>query len=187
MEVQAERHGTGGMNKALIVAISDYINLQRLDFCQKDGEEAVKLLTKLKYEIPEGSKLLGNVKSDVMKDAIYDFFSNSAIRSQDTLLFYYSGHGVPDIDGDIYLASCEVDPDFPYKKGFSFNELTKMMQRSNSARIVTILDCCYSGAAKVSKGYDEAEATIGTAAMHEKSKVLQGEGKCILAASQARR
>jgi hypothetical protein len=173
MEYQAERHGAEGKRKALIVAISDYINLQKLDFCQKDGEEIFELLTRLEYEVQESNRLIGNVKSDVMRDAIYDFFSNSGIKSEDTLLFYYSGHGVPDIDGDIYLASCEVDPDSPFRKGFSFNELTKMMQRSVSTRIVTILDCCYSGAARVSKGYDDAEATLGTAAIHEKSKTLQ--------------
>jgi tetratricopeptide (TPR) repeat protein len=183
MNPESERKGTEGKKKALIVAISDYINLQKLNFCQRDGEEMFELLTRLEYEIPV--RLIGNIKSDVMKDAIYDFFSNPRIKSDDTLLFYYSGHGVPDIDGDIYLASCEVEPDSPFKKGFSFYELTKMMQRSISTKIVSILDCCYSGAARVSKGYDDAAATLGTAAMREKSKILHGEGKCILAASQA--
>lgn len=137
MPVLAERHDTEGKRMALVIAISDYSNLQKLDFCQKDGEEVFKLLMKLKYEIPEGNRLIGNVKSDLMKNAIWDFFSNPNIRSQDTLLFYYSGHGVPDIDGDIYLASEEIDPDSPFRNGFSFNDLTKMMQRSNSTKIIT--------------------------------------------------
>jgi hypothetical protein len=29
----------------------------------------------------------------------------------------------------------------------SFEDLTKMMNRSNSRRIIVILDCCYSGSA----------------------------------------
>jgi uncharacterized caspase-like protein len=28
----------------------------------------------------------------------------------DALLFYYSGHGVLDDDGEIYLASSDIDP-----------------------------------------------------------------------------
>ena len=45
------------------------------------------------------------------------------------------------------FASSEIDPDIPYKRGFSFNELTKLMERSISKRRVIILDCCYSGTA----------------------------------------
>jgi uncharacterized caspase-like protein len=82
-----------------------------------------------------------------MRDAIYDFFSEET-RPQDTLLLYYSGHGIPDIDGDVYLATSEIQPSRPSKRGFNFNELTKLMQGSASTRIVVILDCCYSGSAK---------------------------------------
>ena len=121
-----------------------------------------------------------------MREAIIDFFTDVNTKAEDTLLFYYSGHGIPDVDGDIYLASSEIDPDAPFRKGFSFNELTKMIQRSVSIRIVTVLDCCYSGAAKLSKGHEEDAAKLGTATIDTKANVLeQGEGKCLLAASQA--
>ena len=76
-------------------------------------------------------------------------------NADDTLLFYYSDHGVSDVDGDIYLASSDTDPDKPYRRGFSFEELRKMIQKSISTRVVVILDCCYSGSAKVSKGHEE--------------------------------
>ena len=115
-----------------------------------------------------------------------DFFTDVNNKAQDTLLFYYSGHGIPDVDGDIYLASSEIDPDAPYRRGFSFNELTKMVQRSVSIRIVTVLDCCYSGGAKLSKGHEEDEQNWGPSAIDNRATVLQqGEGKCLLAASQA--
>lgn len=59
-----------------------------------------------------------------------------------------------------------------------------MVQRSISTRVVAILDCCYSGAAKVSKGQEDDAAKIGRASIHEKSRNLlsQGQGKYILAA-----
>jgi hypothetical protein len=47
-------------------------------------------------------------------------------------VFYYSGHGIPDVDGDIYLSSSEIEPDEPFRRGFSFNDLAKMIQRSIS-------------------------------------------------------
>jgi hypothetical protein len=180
-----------GTRKALIISISDYSstsNLQPLDFCKNDGQEMYELLDSLGYEILDNHKLVGQVRFDTMRDAIYDFFDNAHTKAEDTLVFYYSGHGVPAPDGDMCLASSEINPDDPYRRGFSSYELTRLIQNSNSIRIVTILDCCYSGAAKISKGIEDAAAKIGTAAIQDKARTLQqpqGEGKCLLAASQA--
>ena len=149
--------------RALIIAVSEYNNpLQHLPFCKNDGEEMYEVLKSLGYQIPHNNKLVGQVKGNQIKDAIYDFFGDETINSQDTILFYYSGHGIPDIDGDVYLASSEINPKQPYRNGFSFSELTKMMNRSLSTRVVAILDCCYGGAAKVGKGNEDDAAKIGT-------------------------
>ncbi len=85
-----------------------------------------------------------------------------------------------------HLATSEINPDQPKKRGFPFNDLTQLMQDNNSTRIVAILDCCYSGSAKISKGHEDDAAKLATAAINRQSNELNtGEGKCILAASQA--
>lgn len=174
-----------GKKRALIVAVSDYLHLQSLDFCRNDGEQMFNLLNSLGFEIYEGEKLIGFVEWGKMREAIIKFFTNEDIKSKDILLFYFSGHGIPDGYGDNYLGTSEVEPNMPYRKGYSFDEFTKMMQRSLSTRIVAILDCCYSGAAKISKGGEQDAARIGTAVMREKSHSLeQGEGRYLLASSQ---
>jgi hypothetical protein len=172
--------------KALIIGISDYTHLQKLDFCKNDGRELFEVLSSLGYEISDKFILVGEAEGQKVRDAIYDFFDDVRNNLDDTLLFYYSGHGVPDVDGDMYLASSETDPDKPYKRGFSFEELTKMIQRSISTSVVVILDCCYSGSAKIGKGHEEDAAKIGSTAIDVKSRRLpQGQGKYILSASQA--
>ncbi|MFZ0513297.1 MAG: caspase family protein [Candidatus Nitrosopolaris sp.] len=109
----------------------------------------------------------------------------------DTLLFYYSGHGVLDDQGNIYLASSDTDPQKPYIKGYSFGDLTMMIERTISTRVVVILDCCYSGSAKLGKGSEEDAARKWRRIMEERSKNLQQQQqrhvKCILAASLSRR
>lgn len=127
----------------------------------------------LGYEIQ--GRLIGCVKWSIMRDTIKDFFSDPTIKPDETLLFYYSGHGTPDIDGEMYLSTSETDPHLPDKRGYSFNDLTRDIQRSTSNRIVAILDCCYSGAALM---------TLGTSAINNASRILKDGGKCILAASQ---
>lgn len=169
--------------RALIIGISDYDNLAHLSFCKNDGNELYELLISLGYEIASNNKLTGTVKWTEMREAIRKFFTQD-VKSKDTLLFYFSGHGIPDDIGDNYLATSEIDPWYPYDKGYPFDEITKMMQRSISNKIVAILDCCYSGAARVSKGHDEVAARLGKTSMHNKSLALEGEGRCILAACQ---
>ena len=63
----------GGKRKALIVGISEYASLQKLDFCKKDGLEVYEMLRSLGYDASENNKLIGEVKGEKIKDTIYDF------------------------------------------------------------------------------------------------------------------
>jgi hypothetical protein len=170
--------------KALIIGISDYTHLQSLHFCKNDGETMSNILNSLDYKIFD--TLIGCVKWDIMRDAIFDFFTDTRIKPNDTLIFYYSGHGVPDSNGSIYLSTSEINPDNPRKRGFSFDDLSRLIQECISTKIVVILDSCYSGSAKISKGHEEDVAKIASAAIQRQSNEINtGEGRCILAASQA--
>jgi tetratricopeptide (TPR) repeat protein len=174
--------------KALIIGISDYTDpgLERLSFCRSDGEKMYEVLKKQDYNISEECMLVGEVNWGCVRETIYDFFGDIESNPDDTLLFYYSGHGVLDDDGEIYLASSDIDPDEPYRRGFAFEELTKMIRKSIPIGVVIILDCCYSGSAKMGKGSEEDAARKGRITMEEKSRKLsEVQGKYILSASQA--
>jgi hypothetical protein len=172
------------LKKALVIGINDYSHLQPLHFCKNDGETMSKLLNSLDYKIY--GTLIGYVKWDIMRDAIFDFFTDPNVKPNDTLIFYYSGHGVPDSTGGIYLSTSEINPDNPRKRGFSFEDLTRLIQECISTKIVVILDSCYSGSAKISKGHEEDVVKIASAAIQRQSNDINtGEGRCILAASQA--
>jgi tetratricopeptide (TPR) repeat protein len=175
-----------GKRKALIVAISEYDKLNNLDFCKNDGEAINSILLLHNYEIPEEYRLIGRVDGHMLREKIIDFFTNPEVTLGDTLLFYYSGHGVPDSEGRVYLCASEIDADYPYRRGFSFQDFTDMMNRSLSKKIVAILDCCFSGTAEISKGSENDAAKLGNAAILKGSNALiEGEGRCILASSQA--
>jgi Caspase domain/Pentapeptide repeats (8 copies) len=168
--------------KALLISISEYDHLNPLDFCKNDGNEMYKLLEILGYEIPDDRKLIGGrIEYLKLRDSIIDFFSDATISPKDTVLFYFSGHGVPGDDGEHYLSTSEIDPAIPYKRGFSFDEFTRAREGCNSKTVFTILDCCYSGAAKPSKGHEVDAAKIGKEIIINKSNT-PGEGRCILAA-----
>jgi hypothetical protein len=52
-------NGKAARRKALIVGISDYTSLQKLDFCKNDGTEIYEVLSSLGYEISD--KLVGSL------------------------------------------------------------------------------------------------------------------------------
>ena len=136
-----------GRRKALIIGISNYNSLIPLDLCKDDGEEVYKVLSSQAYEISDNHKLIGNVPYGDMRKAIVSFFKSHDNRPKDTLLFYYSGHGLPDEYGKHYLAASDIDKNNPFENGVSFDDLEYLIESSTSNKIVTILDCCFSGAA----------------------------------------
>ena len=171
--------------RALVIGVSEYEKLEQLSFCKNDGDSIYEVLYSVGYHIPNKKKLVGNVNWERMRKAIIDFFDDSSISPDDTLIFYYSGHGVPDTDGDVYLATSEIEPASPYRSGFSFSELTKMAHRTIATRVVLILDCCYSGSLKISKGHDDNAARLGLAYVDNQFNTISGEGICLLSSSQA--
>jgi tetratricopeptide (TPR) repeat protein len=179
--------------KALVIAVSDYgdsSGLKSISFCKNDGNEIYNVLNKNGYDIPYNRKLIGYVDSQKLKNTIYDFFTDENNKPDDTLVFYYSGHGVPDKWGKTFLAPSNMDSEYPFREGFSFDDLTDSMLACNSQSIVTILDSCFSGSLKISKGLDsksgeESATRIANNMIEEKSeKLKQGHGRCLLAASQ---
>jgi S-DNA-T family DNA segregation ATPase FtsK/SpoIIIE len=178
-----------GKRKALVIGVSDYQdeNLENLDFCKNDVSVISELLRKNGYDLPENKILIGKVSYGVMKKAIISFFRDKDTNTDDTLLFYFSGHGVLDGYGGRFFANTQIDSQLPEDNGIPFSFLTEQMQKSHSFKKVAILDCCFSGDALApltgksgSKGAEEAEKR-GHEALR---KEFEGsEGNCILASS----
>lgn len=168
--------------KALLIGVSEYTSFPTLKFCKMDAIEMAKMLggEPLGYDVVN---LAGNVNSQEMRKSIRNFFLGESVNSRDTILFYFSGHGVLDRFGrNHYLASSDIEPQDPGEKGFWFNELDEVIDNSISKRKVIILDCCYAGALgsiRIEKGGEE-NAKKGAAAI--RNKIRSGTGKCILSA-----
>ncbi len=71
------------------------------------------------------------------------------LRSDDLLIVYYCGHGSKSDDGnDVFLASYDAGDDDV--SGWSVNSIPgKIKSESKCARVLWLLDCCYSGQAAV--------------------------------------
>jgi tetratricopeptide (TPR) repeat protein len=174
---------TESRKKALIIAVSEYdenSNLKELPFCKNDGNEILTLLKDSGYAIKNQDGLIGRVDGRLMQERIYRFFGDDDIKSDDTLLFYFSGHGVPS-KNDFFLASSNIEPKTPKINGFSFDDLNGEIRPEScrAKRIVIILDSCYAGSLNVS-GKGSESAIASAAKNHQSTKFIEGEGRCLL-------
>jgi alpha-glucoside transport system substrate-binding protein len=123
-------------------------------------------------------KLVVNMSGASTRRSISQFFANKT--RDDLLLLYFSGHGVLDEYGDLFLATKETERSYLRGTAIPAGFITDEMDHSRSRRQVLILDCCHSGAfARGSKG--STGASVGTAKAFEG----KGYGRVVLTASDA--
>ena len=79
-----------------------------------------------------------------IEEAIEAFFGEGA--SDDTLLLYFSGHGVKDSSGKLYLAAANTQGRVLRATGVSPSLINEVMRDSNAREQVLLLDCCFAAA-----------------------------------------
>jgi hypothetical protein len=113
-----------------------------------------------------------------VRKAIARFFDQK--HRDDLLLLYFSGHGVRDEQGHLYLAVRDTERAVLAGTAIEASYITARMDRSASKRLVLVLDCCHSGAfgygSKAAQG-----ASVGTATAFEGT----GRGRVVLTATDS--
>ncbi|MEU0795311.1 caspase family protein [Amycolatopsis sp. NPDC005961] len=112
----------------------------------------------------------------VVGEAIGEFYR---VRRRDELtLLYFTGHGVKDDDGSLYLAMANTRRDSLMFTALAAELVDRAMAGCPSRQKVLVLDCCYSGAFPAGK-----LAKAGTD-VHTLER-FQGRGRAVLTASDA--
>src|SRR5512143_4372856 len=107
-------------------------------------------------------KTLVNESDANIRLRIEDFFADK--KPDDLLVIYFSGHGVRDERGLLYLAVNNTIANRLRATAIPAEFITNEMDRSRSKRQVLILDCCHSGAfAQGSKAMTGDSAGTGPA------------------------
>lgn len=102
-------------------------------------------------------------------------------KKDDLLLLYYSGHGIKDNYGDLYLAVRDTETDLLAATAIEAAYIRRQMDKCQSQRNVILLDCCYSGA------FFEGgvKAALGSSAGLPEVLAGNGYGRVVLTASNA--
>jgi biotin carboxyl carrier protein len=130
---------------AVVVAVDRYDSpaLQRLVAPAADAEALASVL---------GDPELGEFAVDVVHNPtswevahrVEDLFADR--RPDDTVLLHFSGHGLKDAGGRLYLAATNTKPERLASTAVAATWLNNVMQDSRARRILLLLDCCYGGA-----------------------------------------
>ncbi|MFD8073916.1 caspase family protein [Streptomyces sp. NPDC059718] len=68
-----------------------------------------------------------------------------AMETEDTLLFYFAGHGTISTRGDLCLILTDTRAEHEDITGLDFNWIREIFRNSGASTKIAILDCCYSG------------------------------------------
>jgi ubiquinone/menaquinone biosynthesis C-methylase UbiE len=169
------------MNRyGLLIANGDFPqapSLSRLTIPQND-------VVALKEALEDKSK--GNFELEIATDCScqslkikIDSLLRRTAESDGLALIYYSGHGLLDPDGQLYLAASDSNDENTFVLSVGVREILTIVRRRSPRRVVILLDCCYSGA--IGSMYETKGAMAAPALTNE----LKGTGVVIMTATSA--
>jgi len=163
---------------ALIIGNNEYTDsgLAQLRTPGKDAEDFARVLKDKEIGAFDDVKIIVNEPSASVIEAIDEFFDQK--KPDDMLVLYFSGHGIRDEIGSLYLAFQNTIRSRLRSTAIKSDYVKEAMDQSRSKRQVLILDCCNSGAFP-----QGTKAELGGSM--GMTKAFQGYGRFVLTASDA--
>ncbi|MEU4522110.1 caspase family protein [Amycolatopsis sp. NPDC024027] len=162
---------------ALLIATETYADpaLRRLTAPGGDARELAAVLSDPAIAGFEVTTLVDQ-PHHVVGEAIGEFYRGR--RRDELTLLYFTGHGVKDDDGSLYLAMANTRRDSLMFTALAAELVDRAMAGCPSRQKVLVLDCCYSGAFPAGK---LAKASTDVHTLER----FQGRGRAVLTASDA--
>lgn len=187
-QVQLPRPPAGqfAQGHALLVGIAGYQNVSGLPaVVRNDATDLQHLLTnaaRCGYPAGQVNLLLDQAVSLVNLRKALDDLAHTATAA-DTVVFFFSGHGVRHSDEAAYLLPYDCRLENLPETALSSAELTGRLNSIRAGRLLVLLDCCHSGGIGDPKG----GAIIGIKqgwSDDAYALLAQGRGRALIASSR---
>lgn len=141
--------GATGKQWLLAVGIIDFVDtrIPRLKYCVKDAESLADHFSKSS----NGTMAVTLLKNEqATKDGVLSSLARikAAISPEDTVIFYYSSHGIGDNEGNTYFVTFDTNKDDLVNTALPMQEIKKVAATLGAKDIVMLFDTCHSGGAK---------------------------------------
>ncbi|MDH5518017.1 MAG: caspase family protein [Gammaproteobacteria bacterium] len=165
-----------------VIGAGEYENTDDILYSEKSAE-AFRVIAQKKLGISNRRtvSLIGKkATSGPIKDRLYQMISE--VQQGDTIYFYYSGHGVPNIKThDAYLLPTDRTPNTIIRDDFfKLENIYKELNTSAAGKVVAIIDSCFSGATdnhSLFKGVAAARLKTKKVKVDETKMVVMTAGK----------
>src|SRR6266508_4027682 len=166
-----------GRRLALLIATYEYedAGLRRLTAPAHDAEALAQVLADPDIGGFDVTTMINQPHYRV-GEAIGDFYRDR--RRDDLTLLYFTGHGLKDDSGKLYLAMSNTRRDSLLFTSLPAEQIDQAMSGTNSRQTVLVLDCCYSGA------FPAGQLTKGDTEVNTLER-FQGRGRTVLTASDS--
>ncbi|NUT96501.1 MAG: hypothetical protein HOY78_31210 [Saccharothrix sp.] len=131
------------MRTALMITAGRYADLPRLQAPRHDGRRLAGALAD-----PDIGDFRVEVLADAKADRVRRRVNEVLVEAgaDDVVLLYFSGHGVKDVSGELYLATVDTRRDLLPATGVSAGFVRDLVDRCRARQVLVWLDCCFGGA-----------------------------------------
>jgi hypothetical protein len=172
---------------ALLIGSTEFEDskLTQLASPSADVTNLSQILAAREYGQFDDVKSLINKPRDTVFKEMWRFLDGDDKKTDDLVLVYYSGHGILDEMGKLFLACPDTELDLLRPTALAATDLNEALDRCRSRRQVLILDCCNSGSFKRgSKGVLGASVGIKTSLGADPAAFGgEGQGRVVLTAT----
>jgi len=173
---------------ALIIAISKYEGKNVLPtIVTKDAYDIANVLTAANYCGYEDTNVKLLLDSEATLSNIRSEMSKLATKANegDTVFVYFSGHGGNqgnELNPNCFLVP--IDFDSPNGGFLLEGELSSLLSKIQSERLLFVIDACHSAGAAVFKSFAQSRSYISGFTDKSLARLSQGRGKVFIASSK---
>lgn len=133
---------------ACIIANEDYEKVEDVRYAINDGEVFKKYCQET-LGVPESNIIFyKNAEKYDIQEALKRLKYSAKNTENAEIIFYYSGHGVPDLEEDEggYLLAVDVPAQYATsEKAWNLNNIYKQLGELNADLVTVFIDACFSG------------------------------------------
>ncbi len=166
-----------------VIGIEQYDFTDNISYAKRSAEMFVKT-TQKRLGIPKENAYV-MLDSEASQARIKTNLKKMLRRVQagDSIYFYYNGHGVPvpSQKNEPYLLASNTEPDFVQdEKFFSLQNIYSTLSDSKAAKVIAVVDSCFSGVTDgkaVLKGVAATRVVAKRASFDQEKMVVMSAGK----------
>ncbi|MBF2026329.1 MAG: caspase family protein [Oscillatoriales cyanobacterium C42_A2020_001] len=151
---------------AIAVGINHYLQMESLPYAKQDANAVRNALLQSStvqqvcyfaddsqnMTLDEGITILTHPTFSNLKQFLQVRFANPFLSPEDTLWFFFSGHGLHYANRD-YLLPSDADPENPENTAIAVENLVECLRRCGTSKIVLLIDACHTKTQKFGQGF----------------------------------